>query len=77
MFWLMQEYTNGDRHYQQAVQYRPEGGSDGSNHSHSGYDTTRLRERERCDKNMCPANHRPPFNRRPVTRVNIFIHLFL
>ncbi|GLV36503.1 uncharacterized protein CBL_08000 [Carabus blaptoides fortunei] len=60
------EYTNGDRPYHQS-QYRQHESSDGSNHSHSGaYDAPT--RRDRCEKNSCPVNHRPPFNRRPVTR---------
>lgn len=58
------------------MQYKHEGGSEGSNSHPTGYENYRIRERERCDKNVCPANHRPPFNRRPVTRVNkTFLYL--
>lgn len=56
-FVFFQEYTNGDRYI---AQQQCRQSDEISTHSH---DTAR---RERY---QCPAAHRPPFNRRPVTRV--------
>lgn len=54
---FQQEYTNGDRYINQQQCRQTD--------EVSAYSHDNRRERY-----QCPAAHRPPFNRRPVTRVS-------
>ncbi|XP_044738061.1 uncharacterized protein LOC123299780 isoform X2 [Chrysoperla carnea] len=79
----VKDYTNGDRYqnYHQSSHRQNDGGggSDGSNNGHYDYPQSnaqmrqsqrevRDRNNDRCERNSCAVNHRPPFHRRPVTR---------
>lgn len=58
---IFQEYTNGERYIS----------------SHGGSETTPPQVPDKKERYSCPAaSHRPPFNRRPVTRVRITIQIY-
>lgn len=64
----VQDYTNGDRYHQQQGQQQCYRQSDDAMSTQGS--------NERRERFQCPASHRPPFNRRPVTRVSIVISSF-